>query len=140
MTPEQLAHIHGEAFAPQRGWTAREFADLLKQPSVVLFSRPEGYALLRVVANEAELLTLAVRPTAQRKGVASDLMREWLSKTDAKRAFLEVAEDNGAAKALYQRHGFEVSGRRKAYYKRSDGVAVDAVLMQLALGPCTTTK
>ena len=140
MTPEQLAHIHGEAFAPQRGWTAREFADLLKQPSVVLFSRPEGYALLRVVANEAELLTLAGRPTAQRKGVASDLMRAWLSKTDAKRAFLEVAEDNGAAKALYQRHGFEVSGRRKAYYKRSDGVAVDAVLMQLALGPCTTTK
>jgi ribosomal-protein-alanine N-acetyltransferase len=140
VTPERLAQIHGEAFAPERGWTAAEVSDLLKQPTIALFARPEGFALVRVVADEAELLTLAVIPNARRKGVANELMCEWLSVVDASYAFLEVAEDNTAATSLYRQHGFEACGRRKAYYARPTGVAADAVLMQLAMGPRRSSK
>lgn len=140
MTPERLAQIHGDAFAPERGWTAAELADLLKQPTVALFARSEGFALVRVVAGEAELLTLAVIQNARRKGVAKGLMREWLKKVDASYAFLEVAEDNTAATSLYRHCGFEVCGRRKAYYARQTGAAADAVLMQLAIPPRRSAK
>lgn len=140
MTPERLAQIHGDAFAPERGWTAAEFSDLLKQPTVILFARPEGFALVRVVADEAELLTLAVTPNARRKGIAHELMREWLSAVDASYAFLEAAEENTAATSLYRHYGFEVCGRRKAYYARPTGAAADAVLMQLAIPPDWSAK
>lgn len=133
MTPEALARLHGEAFAPERGWTAAEFDDLVKLPTVHLFERPQAFALVRVVADEAELLTLAVSPAARRQGLADTLMREWMRTLPATSAFLEVAADNRAAQALYEKHGFVVCGRRKAYYTRPGTASVDALLMQAPL-------
>ena len=135
MTPEAMARLHAAAFAPERGWSAREFEALCASPHVRTYSVAHGFALLRVVADEAELLTLGVAPDQRRRGIADALMRQWIRDCGARRAFLEVAEDNVAAQALYARHGFTVAGRRKAYYSRPGAPSADALLMHAPLGP-----
>jgi ribosomal-protein-alanine N-acetyltransferase len=135
MTPQALAALHAVAFAPDRGWSATEFADLCAAPDVRLFTVEHGFALVRVVAEEAELLTLAVDPAHRRRGFADRLMRAWMGGCPALTAFLEVAEDNTAAQALYAKHGFAPVGRRRAYYTRPGARPVDALLMQSALTP-----
>jgi ribosomal-protein-alanine N-acetyltransferase len=133
MTPEKMAEIHKAAFAPQRGWTVAEFRDLCTSDLVEFFALRDGFALVRTVAEEAELLTLAVHPTAQRRGNADSIITNWMANARAHTAFLEVAADNHAAIALYAKHGFVPCGHRKAYYSRPDGPPVDAVMMQVAL-------
>jgi ribosomal-protein-alanine N-acetyltransferase len=133
VTPNDLAALHARAFAPERGWTADEFEDLIASPHVRLLTRPGGMLLVRTVAGEAEILTLAVAPDHRRRGIADALLRDWLSTTDAEEAFLEVAADNAAAQHLYQKHGFARAGLRKGYYARPHGGPVDAVLMKAAL-------
>ena len=140
MTPERMAEIHNAAFAPQRGWTVSEFSDLCASELVECFAVPDGFALIRTVANEAELLTLAVHPHGQRRGSADKIMQNWMTSTQADTAFLEVAADNHAALALYAKHGFVPCGRRKGYYSRTDGPPVDAVLMRVALTPRQSGK
>ncbi len=88
--------------------------------------------LVQVAADEAEILTLAVRPSARRTGVATRLIEKAAARIVAaggRRLFLEVAEDNAAGRALYARLGFEPVGRRPRYYARPDGPAVDALLL-----------
>ena len=133
MTPQQMAQLHQAAFSAERGWQADEFRQLLASEYVRFFGREGGFALVRTVAREAELLTLAVAPGSQRQGIANALMTEWMSQVRAESAFLEVASDNQAALSLYRKHGFAPVGRRMAYYRRPDGPAVDAVLMQASL-------
>jgi ribosomal-protein-alanine N-acetyltransferase len=135
MTPETLSELHSRAFAPERGWSAREFADLIGSPHVALVAHPQGFALTRTVAGEVELLTLAVDPDHRRKGIATHLMTQWMMACQADTAFLEVAANNFAAQALYAAHGFSRAGVRKAYYARPDGPPVDAVLMRALLTP-----
>ncbi|WP_339872450.1 GNAT family N-acetyltransferase [uncultured Brevundimonas sp.] len=135
--PEALAALHGTGF--DRGWTAATFADLLTQPGVTAITGPDGFVLIRVVADEAEILTLAVRPAARGRGQGGRLIREAASTAAAAgagRLFLEVAEDNVAARALYRRVGFEAVGRRPRYYSRAGAPPVDALLLSLNLpGP-----
>lgn len=133
MSPDALAALHAAAFAPARGWSAEEIADLCQSPHVTCYSSSDGFALVRSLADEAELLTLAVHPAARRLGKARQLMQAWLSTEAASVAFLEVAEDNTPAYALYAQLGFVVIGRRRCYYVRPTGAKVDALLMQLAL-------
>jgi ribosomal-protein-alanine N-acetyltransferase len=135
MTPEALSALHGKAFAPERGWSPTEFADLLAAHYVTLLAHPHGFALTRTVTGEAELLTLAVDPTHRRQGIATQLVARWLSACDADAAFLEVAADNHAAQALYAAHGFAQAGIRRAYYTRPSGPPVDAVIMRALLTP-----
>ena len=96
----------------------------------------DGFVLLQVAADEAEILTLAVRSSARRRGTGSRLVVAAgvrASAMGARRLFLEVAEDNAAARALYATLGFEPAGRRRRYYARKDGPAVDALLLVLNL-------
>lgn len=134
---EVMATIHATGF--DRGWSAETFADLLTQPGVMSLAVPEGFILIRVVADEAEVLTLAVRPEARGQGRGGRLTREAAAAAGAagaRRLFLEVAEDNGAARALYRRMGFEAIGRRPRYYARDGAPSVDALLLSLNLpGP-----
>lgn len=135
MTPSEMAEIHQAAFANERGWSADEFASLLKQPYTAAFTAQGGFALTRTLVGESELLTLAVSPAHQRRGVASRLITQWIEtiqpSTDT--AFLEVAADNHGALALYGKLGFTQTGRRIAYYARKGAQSVDAVLMSRAL-------
>lgn len=127
---QALADLHSEAFdAP---WSASAFAELLGQSGVILEGATDGFILIRAVADEAEILTLAVRPSARRQGLGARLVRaaaERAAAAGAVRMFLEVAEDNGPARALYGALGFEPAGRRPRYYSRADGPAVDALLL-----------
>lgn len=134
MTPDQLAAIHAQCFdAAPRPWSAVEFADLLSSPHVFLLTRPDGFLLGRVVADEAELLTLAVASAARRQGQARHLTAEFTATSHdrgAATAFLEVAADNAPARALYAALGWDAAGIRRGYYR----AGLDAVVMRLDLG------
>ena len=135
MTPDMMAAIHQAAFTHERGWRADEFTSLLAQPYTATYTANDGFALTRALTGESELLTLAVAPDQQRRGIASDLLSQWITaiRQTAETAFLEVAADNYGALALYEKHGFIRTGLRKAYYGRTNGTRVDAVLMTCAL-------
>ncbi len=133
MTVDDLARLHKSAFTRQRAWTAEEFRALLAQPRVLLTSTREGFGLIRILAPEAELLTLAVAPAEQGKGVGRRLLQTLLSAArsfDAPEMFLEVAADNAPARTLYERSGFAETGVRAGYYKYPDGSTSDAILMR----------
>jgi [ribosomal protein S18]-alanine N-acetyltransferase len=80
-----------------------------------------GFILVRVVADELEVLNLAVEPPERRQGIASRLLNEAISQgrgLAAKRAYLEVRESNSAARDFYSTHEFTETNRRKAYYSQ----------------------
>jgi len=130
VTPEALATVHATAF--ERPWDAAAFASLLAQPGVVALGEEDGFILIRSVLDEAEILTLAVRPEARRRGYGRSLVEasaRHARAVGADRLYLEVAEDNAAALALYQATGFTVTGRRPGYYARPDGPNMAAILL-----------
>ncbi len=133
-----LAALHAMAFAPHDRWDAQAMHTLLEQPGVFgLIDDAGGMVLARVVADEAEILTLAVAPPARRQGVGRGLLAAAAGIAAAHGAqtlFLEVADNNAAARALYEREGFRQAGRRRRYYP--DGA--DALVMRCALTPCAT--
>ena len=138
MTPEAMAALHALCFTTPRPWSAAEFAGLLADPLCFALVEPRGLLLGRAVAGEAELLTLAVAPEARRQGIAARLLAGFLTQAEtrqAETAFLEVAADNTPAIALYQRGGFAPAGRRRGYYARPDGPALDALVMTRGLSP-----
>lgn len=128
-----LAAIHAAAFPAAQAWGETDFAAQLRLPGVAGLIHPDGgMVLIRVVAEEAEVLTLGVAPAARRRGIGRSLLREALSLAAAHgagTAFLEVAEDNAAALALYGEAGFRPLSRRSAYYPGG----VDALIMTLPL-------
>lgn len=139
-----LAAIHGEAFT--EAWDADAFASALDQPGAFGFiatedDEPLGFALLRAAlfdggGGEAEVLSIATRPQARRRGAARQLMQAALERARTwhiERVFLEVAEDNSGARGLYQSLGFTQVGRRKAYYARAGSAPKDALIMALDL-------
>ena len=132
MTPEALAALHARAFAPARGWRAAEFAALLESPHVFAVGDTRAVALGRVAAGEAELLTLATDPDHRRCGRARACLAAFAAEArtrGATEAFLEVAADNAAARALYAADGWTETGRRPGYYPRGEHPAVDALLL-----------
>ena len=133
-TAARLADLHAGAFSAP--WDAAAFEALLGQSGVFAIEAPEGFILIRAVADEAEILTLAVDPVARRQGLGARLVHEGAiaaAALGATRLFLEVADDNHAALALYVRAGFTEAGRRTGYYARSDGSRQDALVLALNL-------
>lgn len=132
-----LAAIHAAAFTRPPPWPAAAIAQTLATPGAFLCAAPDGFLIGRVLAGEAELLTLAVRPEARRRGIGRHLVSEFLllaTAAGAATAFLEVAADNPAAIALYRAAGFAETGRRRGYY-RGDGAAtaIDALVLSRPL-------
>lgn len=132
---EDLARLHRAAFTVSRPWSAAEIEGLIGSPHVALFRAAHGFALTRLVAGEAELLTVAVDPAHHRKGIAEGLLRRWLAEVGhtADTALLDVAADNFPAQSLYVKLGFAEAARRPEYYARPNAPRVDAVIMKLAL-------
>lgn len=136
MTPAQMAQLHAVCFTTPRPWSADEFSELISDRTVICEFIDGGLILGRVVLDEAELLTIAVAPDARRAGLGARLTSRFHDKAfkrGARSAFLEVAEDNHAAKSLYQRSGYKNVGLRKGYYRDSTGKRIDAVVMQRCL-------
>jgi ribosomal-protein-alanine N-acetyltransferase len=78
-----------------------------------------GFLAARQIADEGEILNIAVRPDSRRRGVASALLLATLGefqRSSIVRVFLELRESNLPARSLYERYGFVSSGRRKSYY------------------------
>ena len=131
-----LADVHASAF--DVAWNAADLAGVLASPFAFALqagSPPSGFVVARAVAGEGEILTLAVRPKARRRGTALALVQAAAEVAQAMGAdglWLEVAEDNAAALALYAAAGFAQVGRRKGYYPRAGG-AVDALSLRCRL-------
>jgi ribosomal-protein-alanine N-acetyltransferase len=138
---EECAAIHGAAFA--HPWGADEIAALLTSASTIgsaaldpASGRLRGFALSRLAADEAEILTIAVDPGWRRRGVGRDLMREHLQRATlagARALFLEVDAENFAAIALYRRFAFVKVGERPGYYPRANGKPATALVMRKGL-------
>lgn len=118
--PARLAALHAACFTSHPPpWPASGFAGLLADPAVFLIEAPQALLLGRAAAGEAELLTLATAPAARRHGYARRLLAEFdaeARRRAALTAFLEVAEDNAPARALYAGAGWAQVGRRPRYY------------------------
>lgn len=132
MTPAALAALHEMCFRTPKPWSAKAFAELLDARGVFLLGQEHGFLLGRVIADEAELLTLAVHPNRQRRGIGKKLVVEFIAEASlrgAATAFLEVAQSNTAARALYAKTGFVETGRRLGYYRTPEGGGVDAITL-----------
>lgn len=133
MTADDLARLHAACFTTPRPWSVEEFSGLLAEPGSILVAGAFGFALGRIVLDEAELLTIAVDPGKRRNGIGRGLLAGFLEAAAAKGAssvFLEVASDNAPAMGLYQAAGFVKAGLRRGYYREAGGRRTDAVLMR----------
>lgn len=140
MTPADLAALHAVCFLSPRPWSAAEFVALTGRADTFLLTESQGFLLGRVVAGEAELLTLAVAPVARRQGTARRLLARFQAEAmarSAETAFLEVSAANAPARALYATAGWAEAGLRRGYYRRPEGGAEDALILTLDL-PATT--
>ena len=123
------------AFDPRYGeaWTRGQCLGVLAMAGVRLTlaeldEEAAGFAMVRSVLDEAELLLIAVVPAARRRGVGSALLRAVIGDVGARGIadlHLEVRAGNGAV-ALYRAHGFAKVGERRAYYRGKTGEAFDA--------------
>jgi ribosomal-protein-alanine N-acetyltransferase len=88
--------------------------------------------LMQCVCDEAEILSLGVCPTHQRRGYGKQLLRHGIDEAlsrECEKVFLEVQENNFAAVQLYLQAGFEGIGRRLEYYETPDGDKEDALVL-----------
>ncbi len=109
---------------------------MLESRSSFLISHTNGFALGRIAGPEAELLTIAVHPDAQNAGHGARLVDDFLCKaatSGAKDVFLEVAENNPSAIALYRKSGFKEVAKRKEYFKQINGPALTALIFKYSI-------
>lgn len=132
-----VAALHAACF-PSESWDRVAIAGLLGDSAVdgLLLcgpgDDPVGFVLLRTAADEAEILTIGIRPDVRGRGHGRRLIvaaRETAVRRGASRLFLEVSECNHPALSMYRWAGFEPVGRRRHYY----GVGVDALVLRLTI-------
>jgi ribosomal-protein-alanine N-acetyltransferase len=135
-----LAALHALAFPAAERWSAAAFASQIGLPGVFGLVTPRrGLVLARVAADQAEILTLGVVPSARRRGLGAALLRAAETRAGdagARSMFLEVSADNLAARALYAAAGYTAAGRRARYY--ADGS--DALVLSRPLNPGAATS
>lgn len=142
-----VSEIHSASFA--KGWSDGEISRLIANENYLSLvarrmgktgERPLGFLLIRSVIDEAEIITIAVDPSARGRGVARQLMDEGIRRLQADRVksvFLEVDEHNDSAVGLYRKIGFFQVSDRKGYYTNSKDdqkVTSSALVMKRELG------
>ncbi len=139
--PAALAAIHAACF-PEEPWSAEAISTLAAGPGVFALTANAGaaaadpaalgFVMVRCIADECEILTLCVHPGQRRQGLGRALLLAAMARAralGAERVLLEVAEDNGAARALYGSLGFVEFSRRPDYYQRANRADVTAVAL-----------
>ncbi len=132
---DAVDRVMAAAFDPRFGeaWTRSQSLGVLAMPGVRLTlalvdDAPAGFALVRAIMDEAELLLLAVDPAHRRTGIGSALLRAVeadCTARDVRKLHLEVRSGNTAVR-LYARHGFAQIGERRGYYRGREGKLHDA--------------
>jgi len=133
---ERLAQIHAKSF--HRGWGEGEFESMLAERNTLVHRLRlgrgiAGFAVSRIGADEAEILTVAIDPHHRGRGFSRDLLLihlGHLAGRGVRTVFLEVEENNQPARRLYERAGFATVGRRERYYQQSGGEQLNALLMR----------
>jgi ribosomal-protein-alanine N-acetyltransferase len=137
-----LTELHARCF--EDVWSRQSMEEVLGMAGAFAFiatpaaapSAPIGFSLGRVAVDEAELITLCTLPEWRRRGIAQALLTESERAAlagGAQRMFLEVAETNQAAQALYLARGFTAVGRRPDYYQRPNHAPVAALVLRRPL-------
>jgi len=136
-----LASLHRQCF--EDAWDEASFRSLLAGQGVFALTakdasatESQAFILIQVAAGQSEILSIGTVPHARRSGLARVLLGEAAAEALARKAqemFLEVAEDNAAALALYTAAGFASAGRRRLYYRRPGGLLVDALMLRSPL-------
>jgi ribosomal-protein-alanine N-acetyltransferase len=132
----RLAELHGASFA--HGWGEGEFEGMMSERNTLVHClrqgrRTIGFAVSRMGADEAEILSIAVDSAHRGRGLSRTLLLTHLGHLAARGVrtiFLEVEENNQPARRLYAGSGFTVVGRRERYYKQPDGEQLNALLMR----------
>jgi ribosomal-protein-alanine N-acetyltransferase len=132
--------VMNAAFGRRYGeaWTRSQLAGILPMNGVSLVlarDRPSddaiGFSLVRSVADESELLLIAVLPSHHRRGVGRRLLEDFMERCrneGIKKVHLEVRDGNPAVE-MYRTAGFSAVGRRKDYYRSADGCCFDAITL-----------
>jgi ribosomal-protein-alanine N-acetyltransferase len=132
----KLAQLHGASF--HRGWGEGEFEAMLTERNTLVHRlrigrKIIGFAVSRMAADEAEILSIAVAASHRGRGLSNRLLLTHLGHLagrGVRTVFLEVEENNQPARRLYQRAGFAIAGRRERYYRDANGQQLNAVLMR----------
>ena len=132
----RLAQLHRASF--HRGWGEGEFESMLTERNTLVHrlrmgGRIIGFAVSRMAADEAEILSIAVAASHRGRGLSGKLLLTHLGHLagrGVRTVFLEVEENNQPARRLYQRAGFAVAGRRERYYRQPGGEQLNALLMR----------
>lgn len=135
-----LTALHAEGFAHY--WDTSAFNDFFSVTGTVAIvaeidGTPVGMMVYRVVHEQADIITIVVRPAQRRHGLAQCLLQYALLASMAKGAtqmFLDVEDGNIPAIQLYEKNGFSLINRRKLYYRQKDGSYKDALVMSRVLG------
>lgn len=135
---EMLAAIHEECFPNY--WDSSAFTDffsvagthalLAEAPGT---KEPVAMIVYRVQFEQADIITLAVRPAWRRQGIARALAQQSLAHMrdlGGQTVFLDVEDGNSPAISLYETMGFSHERRRKLYYRQKDGSYTDALVMK----------
>ena len=131
-----LAQLHGASF--HRGWGEGEFEAMLSERNTLVHRlragrKIIGFAVSRMAADEAELLSIALAQSHRGRGLSHHLLLTHLGHLagrGVRAVFLEVEENNQPARRLYERGGFAIVGRRERYYREANGEQLNAVLMR----------
>ena len=145
----QLAQIESELFVHD-AWSAAQINSLLAQPfNHIIYATDElnqrlvGYCFYSHIFEDSEILRIGTCLDYQKQGIASQLltaMAQMCQAMGAERMLLEVREDNHAAIAFYQKHGFEQIAVRKNYYDNHDMTKTHALIMQRKLNTKLNAK
>jgi len=115
-------------------WNSAAYAELVNAGVVLVAEQTGkvcGFVCAKSVASEWEIENVVVAVEFLRRGVATELMRGLIQLAQSEAAsviWLEVRESNLPARALYVKHGFRETGRRRCYY---NAPAEDAILYAL---------
>lgn len=137
---DDVMEVMDAAFGSRFGeaWTRSQCAGILPMTGVCLVvardpvqAQAIGFSLSRSVADESELLLLAVLPSRHRRGIGAMLLDDFMQRARdqrVSRVHLEVRDGNPAV-AMYRAAGFTPVGRRRNYYRAADGARSDALTL-----------
>ena len=136
--------VMDDAFGDTFGeaWTRSQLSGILPMAGVFLILAHDrrrdavvGFSLFRTVADESELLLIAVLPDEQRRGIGKLLLDDFLDRArdeEVRRVHLEVRDGNPAI-GMYRDAGFSPVGRRRNYYHAKNGKRYDAITLACEL-------